>query len=117
MNIIFGEDQVGDLREKYTVLELDTIRIGHGGVTDKAYCLIETVPLNEMLTLERFKKLHYELMENYRKQNWSFCTQALEHLMGAWGGEVDSFYVDLQNRINQYQEAPPGKDWDATVLR
>ena len=69
MNIIFGNDQ--GLDSKHIVLELDTIRVGATGPERTAYCVIENVPLQEMPMVESLKKSHYNLMAEYRSQNWT----------------------------------------------
>lgn len=115
MNIIIGSEQVEQFREKYTVLELDTIRFSGQETTVKAYCIVEQIPITELPQVESKKALHENLMINYRKKDWNFCTQALEHLVGAWGHELDSFYEDLLKRITQYQEQDPGPNWDGVI--
>ena len=57
------------------------------------------------------------LMVQYGMQNWSFCINALQHLKGKWGGEMDSFYADLQLRVEQYQQNPPDADWTPVRLK
>ena len=90
MHIIFGEEQAQALADKYTVLELDTLRFGANGPVATAYCVIEQIAINDLPKVPSMKNLHSELMVNYRKRDWNFCTQALEHLTGFWGKESDS---------------------------
>lgn len=113
MNIIFGRDQAAALAEKYTVLELDTIRLSETEFT--AFCVIETIPIMEMPKVESMKALHENLMINYRKRDWNYCTQALEHLVGFWNHELDTFYDSLSSRISSYIECDPGEEWDGVI--
>jgi hypothetical protein len=117
MNIIFDKSHLEELQNKYTVLELDTIRVESTGQQRTAYCVVENVPILEMAQVENFKNLHANLIENYGKQNWNYCEQAIEHLMGKWNGELDSFYTDLSQRITGYQAQSPGADWDPVIIR
>lgn len=114
MNIIFGsiDNQVVD---KYTVLELDTIKTP-SGKTVPHWCLIEHVPLDEFSMLDINKELHANLIENYKKQNWDFCRAAIESLKGKWNGDVDTFYDELSKRIENFIENPPNKDWDGCYI-
>lgn len=113
MHIILGEENVREIDQKYTVLELDTLRISGEPVT--AYCLVEQMPLDEMFTLTQFKDLHENLIKNYKKRNWKFCEDAVEHLRGKWQGELDSFYDSVIDRVKQYQQQDPGPEWDGIV--
>lgn len=115
MNIIFGHQLTEQLREKYTVLELDTFRIDGQDVT--SYCLVENIGLMEIANIEQFSTLHANLIKNYKIRNWKFCEDALEHLMGKWNGELDSFYMEMASRVGQYRQHEPEPDWQPIILR
>lgn len=117
MNIIFGDEQAQELNDKYTVLELDTFKFLPGNVISKAYAIVENIPIEDLPKLSFQKELHQNLMENYRKRDWNFCEQAIENLVGCFGKELDTFYVELQDRINNFKTNDPGEDWDYTIER
>lgn len=117
MNLIFGAENAHALKEKYTILELDTIRIGTDGKEVTVFCAVETIPFAEMAKLESMKSLHQNLIVEYRKQNWNYCIQAMEHLRGFWNHEVDTFYDSLASRINEYIANAPDKDWDGIIIK
>ena len=117
MHIIFGQDQADIVRENHTVLELDTFRFLPQVVVQTAYTVVEIIPIEDLPKLSFQKELHHNLMENYRKGDWNFCEQAIEQLIGAFGGEVDTFYADLQTRINNYKENDPGEYWNPVIDR
>lgn len=96
MNIIIGRQRANELREKYTVLELDTIE-HTDGMQIEAFCVVpaEKIPLTELPNLEQWTALHENLVKEYRKGNREFCEQAIEHLQGKFGGELDSFYSHI----------------------
>lgn len=114
MNIIFGTAEVAKLQEKYIVLELDTVTIRSSSPIT-AYCVVENLPLEEFAKVEVFKKLHTDLMDNYRKRNWHFCIQAIDTLMGFWGKQIDSFYQVLKTRILAYIESEPDTAWTGVI--
>jgi len=119
MYIIFGKELADQAGEKYTVLELDTIQVEPDGPCIPSYCLVEKeqIPLDEIAQMEHYLKLHHKLMENYRRKDWNFCEQALEHLHGRWGGTVNSFYDTVSNRIAQYKQIDPGSDWQGILKK
>jgi hypothetical protein len=98
MNILYDVKDLYSIQDRYTVLELDTFALPQGELTT-AYALIEHVNLTDMFGLESWIDLHQKLLDNYKKQNWNFCLQALAHLQGRWDGELDSFYQHLNDRI------------------
>lgn len=115
MNIIFANrEDAAELRNKYVVLELDTLRFP--GSTDPriAWCLVELSNLNitELPNLDQYIDLHNNLMKNYRLKNWKYCEDALEHLRGRWQGVLDTFYSEITQRIESFRLDDPGQNWD-----
>jgi len=117
MYIIFGDTQAQEMGKKYTVLELDTIRFMPSKNTATAYAVVENIPIPELPKLTFQTDLHHNLMENYRKADWNFCEQAIENLVGCFGGELDTFYAELQSRINNYKDNDPSTNWDPILER
>ena len=111
MNIILGEEQALPLSEKYTVLSLDSFQIADRPQAIKSFCVIENMPITEMAECDNYRELHENLMINYGRRNWSYCEHAIEHLMGRWNRELDSFYADLLDRIQHHKQQEPPEDW------
>jgi hypothetical protein len=115
MNIIFGLESVKPLEERYTVLELDTFLLQPTSEVVTAYCVVETIPIEEMPAIESLKDLHSNLMTEYRKRNWRYCEDAIAHLTKKWGGEVDTFYTELYQRIQSLKQEDLPQDWTGHV--
>jgi len=116
MNIIFG-DSIDTLPDHYIKLELDTFRITDSNNTVTAYCLVEKMAMDEFATMDSYKKIHVDLLDAYRKQHWNYCEQAIEGLMGKWGGELNTFYTDLLTRVNQHKANGVPPDWTAVIIK
>ena len=103
MWIITGQEAADKLVGNYTVLELETHDSAQGPVT--AYCVVEAekIPLLEIPMIGNHKELHNEFIKEYRNGNYKFCRDAAEHLMGYFGGEVNSFYEEILRRIDLAQ--------------
>ena len=99
MHIVMGHEIAEELRKRFTVLELETFTEDSKEVT--AFCVIpaEKIPLGEMTLLNQWTELHANLIKEYYKQNNQFCIDAIEHLMGKFSGELDSFYKEILSRI------------------
>ena len=117
MNIIFGDNIAELAREKYTVLELDTLVMSGRDQTATAYALVEKIPLQEMSTLDQFKNLHHNLMKEYRKRNWKYCEDAIEHLKGRWNAELDTFYSELYDRVQSLKTQSLPDDWAGVIVK
>ena len=100
MNIIFGRENAEELRQKYTVLDLETVE--KDGVSLEVFCLIpaDKIGIPDKPQLENWVKLHHEFLEGYKKKEYNYCRQCIEHLRGQFGGEVDTFYDEILRRID-----------------
>ena len=112
MDIIFGRENAEKLREKYTVLDLEkiTIKDDDGKTVEmEVFCLIpaDKIALLDLPQLENWKQLHTDFLHGYHTQQYEYCRQCIEHLMGKFGGEVDSFYQEILKRIEVAEAANP----------
>jgi hypothetical protein len=41
----------------------------------------------------------------------------MEHLQGFWGGELDSFYQTLRDRIQPFLDSPPPESWSPVIQK
>lgn len=116
MHIIMGDQITEELLSKYIVLELDNFHITSKDRYLSAYCLVENVPLAELPQADQFQDLHAQTIKNFRQGNWQFCEHALEHLIGRWNGEVDSFYETLRLRVLELRDQGLDRSsWDPTI--
>ena len=98
MNIIIGETAAEKLKQNYTVLELETFTTDIGPI--KTFCVVNNVPVPDLLNLENHKELHRKFIQEYYNKNYKFCVDAIEHLTGKFGGELDTFYSTILARIS-----------------
>ena len=115
MNIIFKEN-LPALEQKYTVLELDTFGFPDG-TRHTACCVVENISISDLPQIESLKELHANLIKNYGLKNWNFCEQAIEQLAGKWGGELDTFYLELQGRIDRYKTLNLDDSWTPVIAK
>lgn len=104
MQLIFGRDNAEKLREKYTVLDLEEVE--KEGVKIEVFCLIpaEKIGIGQIADLDNWVKLHNDFLNGYHTQQYDYCIQCMEHLRGKFGGEVDTFYDEIERRINSQQQ-------------
>jgi len=119
MQVIFGKQQADTLRDKFTLLELDTFMQDglSEPITVYAVMGIADLQLPEIPNMAGLIDVHNTMIKEYRKRNWSFCHQALEHLYGKWGGQLDSFYKIFEDRIKDLENKDLPGDWEGTIAK
>jgi len=115
MHIIF-KNNAALIDQKYTVLDLDTFSLPDGSL-HTACCVVENIPIMELGQSASLKELHANLLTNYAKRNWNYCEQAIDHLMGKWGGELDTFYQELSQRIQLFKTQDLDDTWTPVIAR
>lgn len=115
MHIIF-KNQAAIIEQKYTVLDLDTFRLPDGSL-HTACCVVENMPIQELSQAQSMKDLHANLILEYGKRNWNYCEQAIDQLLGKWGGELDTFYTDLKQRIEMLQDKDLDDTWSPVIIK
>ena len=98
MNIIW-ERPSDEMFDRYCILELEPNRID-GTVLD-TWCVVEAtkIPLAELTMLDHWKKLHNEFVQANKDGNAKLCNDLREHLIGKFGGELDTFYEEICKRF------------------
>ena len=96
--MIFNRVAAEELSEKYLVLELEPHIVQD--VVLETFCVIESdkIPITEVTLLDHWKKLHREFVQANKEKNGKLCRDLAEHLLGKFGGEVDSFYQVVISR-------------------
>jgi hypothetical protein len=117
MNIILQSQITEDVKDKYILLELDSFRMRPDQTPMPAYCILEQLSLDEMMNMKQYLDLHSNLMPNYRKRNWNYVEQAIEHLMGRWNNQLDSFYTEILTRVSKFRSQEPDDQWDGVIDR
>jgi hypothetical protein len=119
MKIILNNHLTDDIKEKYVVLELDTIRSADYPESLTAHALVDMscFSLEEITEMDQYIELHENLMSHYRLKNWKYCEDAIEVLLDRWRGELRTFYQDLLSRISTLKELDLSPDWDGSITR
>ncbi len=97
MNIIWDKSIKEKLEKNYTILELETFEQNGKEIT--AYCVVDQVSVAELPSLDVSRQLHNSFIQEYKKANYKFCIEAVQHLRGKFNGELDSFYDTIIDRI------------------
>ena len=97
MQIIWNPDVVDSLKDSHTLFELETFTTEKGPLT--AWCLIPVEKLMaDMPDLDGIKQLHQTFLTASVEKNYKLCEDCAEHLIGRFGGELDTFYQEILSR-------------------
>lgn len=118
MKVIFGKENAERFKDKYIVLEMDTFNVTNIGELN-TYCVLsaEEIALGQLTELQHWTKFHDKLLNGYKTKQWNFCLDCIVNLRGKFGGEIDSFYDNLKERIESNIENGVPDDWTPVLQR
>lgn len=98
MQIIWNKEAAEHLRTHQTVLELETFAVNGQLLT--SYCVVPAEKiLPEMAQLEQLTALHGDFIKELNEHNYEACRNIAPKLIGKFGGELDSFYEVILEKI------------------
>ncbi|NDB64808.1 MAG: hypothetical protein EB168_03950 [Euryarchaeota archaeon] len=117
MNIVLEPNLTDEVRDKYMLVELDTLQYDDGQAI-KSYGVVtkDEITLQDFQNIQMYVDLHNNLIKNYRLKNWKFCEDSLDHLRGKFRGEFDSFYDIMTERVQQLKALDLPSDWSPNVM-
>lgn len=92
MNIIFNKELVEELKEKYTILELDTVLQPNMIEPLTLFAVVEITNITDLSTLSFFREMHGDMIKEYKSGNWERAVELTNGLIGHFNGELDEFY-------------------------
>ena len=110
MNIIFDKNLAEQLKEKYTVLELDTVLQPQMTEPLTLYAVVELINVSDISTLNFFREMHNDLIKAYKSGNWDRSIDLANGLKRQFNNELDEFY-DLVIDFST-ESAKVNRTWD-----
>jgi len=117
MNIIFDTENIEAIKNNNVVLELDTFYFARLNKTATAYCVIDNIKITDFDKVDHNQTLHAELISAYKQKNFKLCQKLLTQLIGAFDGEVDSFYFELEKKTSDLNSKSLPKSWTPVIVR
>lgn len=117
MHIIFNTENINEIKSNNVLLELDTFYFSNLDQTTTAYCVIENIKIDDFDKILNLTNLHDQLMTSYKNQKFKLCLDLIDNLTGSFGGELDSFYHELVQRIQSLLSTQLADNWTPVISR
>ena len=102
MQVVFNREIAEQLRERYTVLDLETFTVKDQ--TLEAFCVVpsEKLAFMDLTKLQEQTSNHAAFVEALKSQDWAKLIAMYDQVRGSFGSELDSFYGEIVSRANLY---------------
>ena len=107
VRMIIGERTAELLDGEYPLAELDCIAVKGKTKGVRIFTIVNGTGVDRA-----YIGSHARFIKAYRDQDWDLCLKFTRMLKGAFKGELDEYYVMMEERIAELREANLPKDWD-----
>ena len=105
MQIIFDEKLIPNLKQRYVVLELDTIMQPDMTAPITLHALIENIEMDKLPSLINLIQQHEAMVKFYKNSEWDKATFEAYAMKGQWHGELDEFYDLVIATSEEYRKS------------
>lgn len=105
MQIIFDKKLIPKLKDRYIILELDTVF--HEGMKEPLtlYAVVEYPTMEHLYRLQSVIDQHVEMVDQYKNNKFDNAIFNAYALKGSWNGELDEFYDSVIEYSKQLQNS------------
>jgi len=118
VTIVIGEHTYNEVTD-LACIELDLIKVKGKTEAVRIYSVLGDDTVAEKPEFKAYAQHHAQLLVDYRAQNWekvrADIKQANEMIDGL-GMDHHGLYDLYEERMQAYEESPPGKDWDGVFV-
>ncbi len=114
VGIIIGEG-TRELAPEFAALELDLIAVKGRREAVRIYGLLGAREMAESEEFNVLSERHRQMLAEYRAQRWQAARDLIEDCAGR-DGSLEKLYDVYRDRIGQYEQDPPGSNWDGVYV-
>ena len=113
VSILIGAKTAEALRDRYAVIELDSIAVKGKSEPEVIYTVLGRAEVAQSPEFQAARQAVTDVLARYRAQDWKGAMAALAACRGGKGRFALDEFADLfAERVELFQQAPPGADWN-----
>ena len=119
VSIILGQATAAYVKEEMATLEIDRLRVKGKQEPETIYGLFGKADLLNTEEFKELQRLNDSMLAAYRAQDWETVNAMLELLRDQSdlvGQDLDGYLFIYETRVIEFQENPPGRDWDGVYV-
>lgn len=116
VKIVLGPKTAEYVKDEYFVLELDKIAVKGKKEGVVIYTVLSGPESNSQSKWSAAKQRHENMLQCYRDKKWNGAKKIIVTLMGEFGGQMDQYYRNWLERIDEMQNKQLPDNWDGTYV-
>ncbi len=115
-DVVLGETTHSQVPE-FATIELDLIQVKGKTVPVRVFSLLGDETMAQSAEFQTLAERHGEMMAAYRAQDWAVCRRKIGACRELdFLGKLDVLYKLYDERVADYEAAPPGDDWEGVFI-
>ncbi len=115
VGIILGQSTAEAVADRFAVIELDLLRVKGKNEPEQVFGLLGDAAMRDTEAFQALTEANTEMRSAYAAQDWTRARAALDGIAAAaekLGLDLSGYVVCYRDRIADYEQDPPGPDWD-----
>lgn len=113
---VIGPETNESVKDTYATLQLDMIAVKGKKEAVTIFTLLGDSKFKDSSGFKNLESRHNLILENYFKQEWEKSINEMESAKTLCNNLMNEYYDIMMERINEYKENPPSKDWDGVYV-
>jgi adenylate cyclase len=113
VSILVGAKTAEAVKDRFAVIELDSIAVKGKTEPEVVHTVLGRADMAASPEFQKIQRAVSDVLALYRAQDWKGALQALAACRGGQGRlALDEFAGLYADRIELFQQEPPGPDWN-----
>ncbi len=113
---VIGPETYDSVKETYATLQLDMIAVKGKKEAVTIFTLAGDLEFKNSTDFKKLDTLHKKILENYFGQKWEYCLSEMKSAKNLCNNLMSEYYDIMTERINEYKQKPPPKNWDGVYV-
>ena len=113
---VIGQETNEAVKDSYATLQLDMLAVKGKKEAVSIFCLLGDSIFKDTQDFKTLEKKHKTILDLYFNQKWKEALEEIKIAKSLCKSLMSDYYDMMINRINDFQNAPPPKDWDGVFI-
>ena len=113
---VIGQETNEAVKDSYATLQLDMLAVKGKKEAVSIFCLLGDSIFKDTQDFKTLEKKHKTILDLYFNQKWKEALEEIKITKSLCKSLMSDYYDMMIDRINDFQNAPPPKDWDGVFI-
>ena len=113
---VIGQETHEAVKDSHATLQLDMLAVKGKKEAVSIFCLLGDSSFKNTEDFKKLEKTHNSILEFYFNQKWEEALKEIDLAKSLCKRVMSDYYNMMIDRIKEFKNAPPPKDWDGVFI-